>query len=264
MRSFSLAMTAMVLLPAILMAQQPLQQSNQGNNLPPLDPENNKLDFVLLGWEKAMSGLTSLEAQCNRTEIDKVFQAKEQYTGVAKYLKTKNASMASLEMKKNNRPDVFERYICTGTFFYQFIPQQKIVRVHDMPKPKHGGVSDNNFLSFLFGMKAAEAKQRYHLQYVDPPANDQWYHYLRVIPKNNEDKADFKEARLVLFRSNYMPRQLWFQEPNGNEIIWDFPRVSTNGNLSIQDFSPPQLPQGWRYVRVPQQAQPRAIRNNDQ
>ena len=41
-------------------------------------------------------------------------------------------------------------------------------------------MADDGFLSFLFGMKAAEARQRYDLR-VDKV--DQWYIYVEVIPR---------------------------------------------------------------------------------
>lgn len=257
MRVFALALTTCLATPLLLLAQgqaAPLQT-------PPAQA-SSELDMVLGGWEKAMSSLDSLVAQCTRTEINKVYQAKDIYEGSAKYLRTKQGSLASLEMKKHNRPEVFERYLCTGTYFYQFVPQQKEVRVHDMPKPKQGQVADNNFLQFLFGMKAVEAKLRYEMTFVPPPANDQWYYYIDIRPRTAADKVDFTRARLVLLRSNFMPRQLWFEEPNGNEIIWDFPRITANQEISLQEFAPPQLPEGWRYVRVPSN-QPRVYRNQE-
>jgi hypothetical protein len=64
----------------------------------------------------------------------------------------------------------------------------------------------------------------------------------------------------VIYRDNYMPRELWFEEPNGNESKWDFPQVRVNGPLAATDFATPPTPSGWRMVTMPQQPQPRIYR----
>lgn len=237
-----------------LVAQQP-------PTAPPVDP----LDQVLGQWEKAMTGVQSLTAHCTRTSIDKTYQTTEVFEGQAKFLKgpAGQSSRASLEMFKKNRPEVFEKYVCTGTFLYEFAPQSKVIRIHELPPPKNGQVSDDNFLSFLFGMKAAEAKSRYKITYVPAPAADQWYQYIRIHPLQPSDKADFSEARLVLSKQNYLPRQLWFQQPNGNEVSWDFPKMDTKTELRATDFGQPALPPGWQFQRVPRETQARIIRQND-
>jgi TIGR03009 family protein len=168
--------------------------------------------------------------------------------------------MASLELTRLDRKEVFEKYIITGTFLYQFVPDKKVVLVHDLPKPPPGQVSDNNLVSLIFGMKAAQAKQRYDLQYK---GYDNHYLYVEIAPKQTQDKRDFARARLVLLRSNYMPRQLWFQEPNGNEITWDFPRLTTPAKLTVLEFQRPELPPGWQFQRMNQSGQPRVMRNQE-
>jgi len=74
------------------------------------------------------------------------------------------------------------------------------------------------------------------------------------------DKAEFARARLVINRATYMPRELWFEEPNGNESKWDFPRVQSNAALPATEFATPATPAGWRMVTVQPQPQPRLYR----
>ena len=132
--------------------------------------------------------------------------------------------------------------------------------------PKSGQVSDENFLRFLFGMKAVDAKQRYKMTWVpDKEDNNKYYHYLKVVPRDPRDKQDFNEARLVLWSNTMLPRQLWYLQPNGNEIRWDFPQVKLNANIPLLNFQQPDTPAGWRVERVQQRAavpiQPTVIRN---
>jgi TIGR03009 family protein len=189
--------------------------------------------------------------QCNRTTVDKVWKSTEVYEGVAKYLKTNQGNLASLEMKRKDNPAIYEKYVCSGTFVYEFAPGAKEIRVHELPRPASGQVVDDNFLSFLFGMKAADAKRRYQLTFVPPPANDKWYYYIEVRPRERQDMQDFTRARLVLMASNNLPRQLWFEQPNGNEVTWDFPQVTTGVDLRVQEFGQPQVPPGWQLKQAP-------------
>ncbi len=233
----------------------------------PLDPARNKVDEILINWEKAMTGVHSLLAFCDRTAVDKVYQNIEVYEGMAKFVKSTQpgqASRASLEMKKKGRPDIFEKYIYTGDTLYEYAPQSKIIRIHELPPPKPGQLADDNFLSFLFGMKAVEAKKRYNLSYVPPPANHEaWYRYVKILPIETADKADFTEARLILTAKDFMPRQLWFRQPNGNEVTWDFPKVINNADIRPTELTAPTLPASdWRFVRVPRETPARVIRQN--
>lgn len=246
MRSIFLSIPLSAAFAAILLAQ--------GTPQPPVDPNGAKLDQVLAGWEKAMTGLQSLSVECERTTKDKVFSTNDKYKGTAKFLKSAQAnqgSRASLELFKDVNGklnmDRYEKYICTGTFVYEFDPGNKVIRVHNLPPPKQGQVGDDNLLTFLFGMKAADAKLRYQLGYV--PAEDKWYHYLKIQPKQAQDKADFQEVRLAILQSNFLPAQVWFLRPNGNEETWNFRNVQPNAAVKAAEFEAPALPKDWKVQR---------------
>src|SRR5207302_1388625 len=110
------------------------------------------------------------------------------FEGTAKYMKP---NLASLDLRLRGRPNVIERYICTGTYLFEFRQAESKIRAHEMPPPKEGQVADDNFLSFLFGMRAAEARRRYDISLFKEDAN---YNYLKILPRFPEDKADFQTA----------------------------------------------------------------------
>lgn len=238
--------------------QQPVQQPQQPAAA--LNPATNRLDALLLQWEQQMRSLQTLEAACTRTTLDKVIGNTEVFEGTAKYMKP---NLAVLEMRKKNKPEVFEKFVCSGTFLYEYSPQNKAIRVHELPPPKPGQVADDNFLSFLFGMRAEEAKRRYELSLVKEDAH---YVYIGIVPRFPQDKADFQRARLVLLKRNFLPRQLWFEAPNGNEITWDIPQAQQNTPLNRNEFTVTAPPPGWNLVRVASQQnvqpnpQPRVVR----
>lgn len=240
MRFPSLALAGAFLVASALQAQQPQQPAAST-----IDPRN-RLDHVLLQWEQKMKSLQSLAAACTRTTLDKTYQTKEIFEGTAKYMRP---NLAMLDMRKQHKPDVYEKYICTGTYLYEFVPQSKTLRVHELPPAKPGQVADDNFLSFLFGMRAEEAKSRYDLQLRQ---DDPHWVYIDILPRTPADKADFQRAQLVLTQNTFLPRRLWFEQPNGNEVTWEIPRAEPNApSVTRNDFAQPQLPAGWTPTRVP-------------
>ena len=97
-------------------------------------------------------------------------------------------------------------------------------------------------------MKAEVAKQRYQLT-LD--REDQHYYYIMVLPRFPEEQADFQKARLVLAKQSFLPRELWFVQPNGDEVRWDIPRIDNGAKLNANDFTNPQVPPGWNMQAVP-------------
>jgi hypothetical protein len=93
-----------------------------------------------------------------------------------------------------------------------------------------------------------------------------------VTPKDAKDKAEFARARLVLNKDTYLPRQLWFEHSNGNEVTWDIPKAQTGVTLDRRAFDKPNVPDGWKLVPVtegksaaPQpKDKPRVIRQSNQ
>jgi TIGR03009 family protein len=254
MRKYGLAMVLLCMGGAPSIGQQPAEL--------PGPPNSNQLDALLRRWEQQMTSVQTIVAQCRRTSVDKTFQGTEVFEGTAKYMKP---NLAMLEMQKQGNAQIFEKYICTGTFLYEYVPQGKVIRVHELPTPKPGQVADDNFLSFLFGMRAEEAKRRYDLKLVSA---DQWYFYILILPRFPADKADFHQARLVLNKQTFLPRELWFEQPNGNEVKWDIPRIESGAALNRTDFTAPAIPAGWNIFRVPRtndaqrDVPPRIVRPN--
>ncbi len=261
MRSSVVALAGVVLLAGRLPAQAPQQQPpqqpspQQNQPAPALNPAD-PLDSVLLQWEQKMTQVNSLGAQIIRQKEDRVFHSNEVYEGVAYYLKP---NYAILDLHRKDKPAVFEKFISTGTLLYEFYQAQQEVRWHQLPPPKAGQVANDNFLSFLFGMRAAEAKQRYDIKLK---GQDNFYYYLEVAPRFPADKQDFQQARIALTKSTLMPRQLTFDEPNGNRITWDIPGLQVDMPLKPSQFDPNPLPPGWKMVRAPAAGQGGAAPGN--
>lgn len=245
MRSCVLPLVAMLALAGGLQAQ-PATPKDQ---TPLLDPEHNRLDAILLQWQEKMKGIETLTAKIVRVKDNKVLRTRTTFEGVASYMKP---NLALLDLRQKDRPGVFERYVSTGTYLYEYNQANKELRYHELPQPKPGQVADDNFLSFLFGMKAEEAKRRYDMKLV---GEDKYWIYIEVLPRLAADKEDFQKAQLALRQDTFLPGLLTFDEPNGNRISWEIPAIESGVRLNREEFMKPVLPPGWKTVRAPRPAE---------
>ena len=136
-----------------------------------------------------------------------------------------------------------QKFIGGGKFLYSYEPANKVVRVFQLAPFKKAVLDRISLLSFILELNADEAKERYDISLTN--RND---HNLRVLPKRPSDKGQFTEARISLSRTNYIcfTAQIWYHEPNGQEITWNFSKVELDsGKVEPRQFDP-QVPAGWR------------------
>jgi TIGR03009 family protein len=210
------------------------------------------INTVLGDWQKTVSGMTSFACLIERTSIDKALDAKDQFHGQVFFQKSRkkgSGNLACLELTKKNNPDVFEKYILTGSELHEYVPAQKIVRVYKLPNANQVGLPQENLMGFLFGLGMEHVKERYTLELKKPSRPDPHYHYVLITPKTARDKADFTVARLALYRDTNMPAQIWYSQPNKNEVTWNFTKVQLNVDIPANQFVP-VVPNGWRVVPV--------------
>src|SRR5579871_4629677 len=126
MRTYLMVLAALFAVGLAAPAQQPQPQP------PPMAAADKKLDEYLGRWEQEMQKIQSLEATLERTEKDKTFQTERKFVGTARYMKDGSGptarNLAMLEMKEAGKSEMYEKFICTGTFLYQFRPQEKEIR----------------------------------------------------------------------------------------------------------------------------------------
>jgi TIGR03009 family protein len=251
---------------AALVLAGPATRAQAPQQAPAPAPNPAALDNYLLRWEQEMLKVQTLSAQIVQVRKDKTFNTATKLVGWAAYMKDgagpsaiNLAAMALAPEGKDVTREFQEKYVCTGTFIYQFVPSQKEVKVYELPRPKPGQVADEGFLAFMFGMRATEARRRYDLQMAK---EDQYYVFVDIVPRFPADKADFQRARLVLSKDTFLPRQLWFLSANGDEVLWDIPRSGSGVRLDRRLFDKPQAPPGWRVTAMQKAAetQPRVIR----
>jgi TIGR03009 family protein len=256
-RSKLLALAIALLGVSVALAQQPPAA--------PTAPDQSKLVPHLEKWEKAMAGLDSLVIECKRTDKKVTFGTTDLFVGKAFFVKDKADIFALIQMEKMDKADptkkdksgFYERLVCNPTAIYQYQPTEKKISFLQIPPRKPGDATDDNLLGFLFGMTAKQATERYKLKLVK---EDKDYVYVEVLPVRATDKVDFEMARICLDRDTFLPRQLWFRQANGDEVVWDLPSVSKNVKIDRKYFEKPELPKGWTFDEIKKDPKPSVIR----
>ncbi|HVS33951.1 MAG TPA: TIGR03009 domain-containing protein [Gemmataceae bacterium] len=273
MRPRGLALIALLLAAAPLAAQQPNTPAAPPAPTTPGAQPADPLDAYLTQWQQTMEGVQALSATLKRTEKDQTTGTEKHLTGFTKYLHVSSGgttqNLALLQMTEDGQSDFAQRFVCSGAFLYEFQPLDKKIVAHEIPKPKAGQVSDDNFMSFLFGMKKDDAKARYELK-LDHTDDD--YAYIMITPRFAADKVDFKRAQIVICKDTAktrsvgiagFPRRLWFESPNSTETTWDVLQINNNDKtIDRREFDAPQPAPGWKMVAAPkdEEPQPRVVR----
>jgi TIGR03009 family protein len=209
------------------------------------------IDTVVRDWKKTLSGMKSCACVIERTSVDKAFNTKDEFRGQAFFRKAEkkgDGNLASLELTKTTNPNVIEKYIFTGSELHEYVFATKQVRVYKLPNVDQY-LAQADLIGFAFGLGAEHVKERYHLELKKPKTPDNYYHYFLITPKTAHDKAGFTEARLALYRENNLPAQIWFLQPNRNEVTWNFTKIEVNVDIPANRFVP-VVPNGWQVVPV--------------
>ena len=255
MRPLALTLVAGLSVGSAAFAQAPAKDPPPAAPAAAMSEKNQKyLDAYLDAWEKRMAKVEGLETKCVLTEIDE-HGKKTVRTGDASLLKP---NFSKLLLKLADDPTNAKKwmhFVADGKFLRQYDYTQKLVLTDPLPKE---GIGDNSMMSFLFMTKAADLKKRYDLSIDmdDPKRNTDFYLFIDVLPKTKDDAIEFKRAQVVLWNNNtdekffdrwMLPARLWFQKPNGEQIMWEFQNLTTKKALLPRDFAAPPPPdKEWR------------------
>jgi len=266
-RSKFLAVAGLFLGAAVALADPPAKPAT-----PPPEPDQKKLLPYMESWEKSMADVKTLIMECKRDDKKVTFDTKDKFAGKAFFMKDKDdififIQMVKMDKKDPTKPDasgIYERFICNPTACYEYVPQEKKIRYRQIPAGKAGKGADDNLLSFLFNTNAKKAMERYKLKLAK---EDDFYVYVEVRPTLAADKVDFQVAKVCLDKETFLPRQLWFRQNNGDEVLWDLPSIEKNKKLERKMFDKPDLPlepgekvSKWKYEEMPKEPEPRVVR----
>jgi len=260
----------------------------------PLSAEHEKyLDQVLRYWEYNSSKIERYQCEFNRwiydlppdatgrpvTDRSGNEAARQISQGIIKFMAPDKAMFQShrvwkFDPKTRSYTEVRaeedrDHWICDGHWIYEFDYRQKVLRKIELPPEMRGKAITRGPLPFLFRARAADIKERFWLRVDTPPEAKGEYH-LEIVPRTQEDAAQFRLCRLIIDESDFLPKALVIvpRSNQGNttqrevltfekrQVNWTFKDLLNELNLWSRDFYEPAVPQGWKLVVEPYAAQP--------
>jgi TIGR03009 family protein len=238
--------------------------------MPPLgaSPQEaqRRLEDILTAWESDSKSLqTAAAAFIQRKKYNHLHGQVVQFAGFAKFMRLDAKTFGALVEAREYNPDGsvsaerYEKYLFTGAYLYTFFPREKRVLVQGLAQGQQAGAA----LPFFVGMSRQELLDRYDLQFAKSDAH---YIYINVWPRLAALKQDFEYARLtvanqdiagkdqrgqpVLAIPKFMPRELYWIEPNKSEVTWDMAWVARNPPDNVvrrEDFvAARHIPADWK------------------
>jgi TIGR03009 family protein len=225
---------------------------------PPVEtlPDQTKLDPYLDRWEKETKNLRTLDIACERTRTSAALgkgEILDVYSGSIKFMKVEDRNgpvvLAAMDLqKRGGKADAFEKIVFSGNFVYVFQPREKQILYYDVTPAKGGKASEDSFMPFLSGMKAADAKKRYEIKLTKE--NDDFI-YLEVFPRLQKDKADFVRAQIVFDRKTFLPKRVWYAEANRDTTTFLLTKIEKDKPINRKEFERPELPgKDWKFKKV--------------
>lgn len=264
----------------VVPVEQAIQQGDAQVAQPPFEAlqpqEIQYLDQVLAAWEHKTDAIKMYKCEFTRYQFDPGLHPTAHYSqavGTLKFMEPDKgeyrvekvesiASQDPVSYRVDPRRPEGEHWICDGEWIHiQDHNEKKATRIQLPPGQRGTGISRSP-LPFLFGVNAAEIKQRYWVRPLFPegvPANQLW---LEVFPKRADDAGNYSRVQIILDRSDTLPMGLIVFLPNytpqqQHREVYQFANRQTNGLLDSirqafsQSFIPTRLGSDWEVVEEP-------------
>lgn len=219
----------------------------------PADTEvSEELQEFLDLWEEKSARIKTLQGQHTRTVYNLVFEVEKVADGKF-YLETPDKGRIDVEgvkpskdaksarIGKSGKPfrieeERGEKWICTGQEVIAINEEEKSYEIMPLPKEARGKNIVNSPLPFLFGMKADDAKRRYHitLKSNDPKTK---VAVLVIVPRYESDRQNYQEAWVKLDTKTFLPLAVKLFDPSGSlETVYVFTGVKINPSNPVKEF----------------------------
>jgi len=223
-----------------------------------LDP---KLDKLLTEWETRSQVVKQLEGSFRLYTYDEVFQTETRAQGKFWYdtpdkgrmdfdgvdltkIAQRNAAGAPVNLAKvgpNKAPYVIksktsEKWVCNGSEILQIFPDKDKKEYNRIviPKQYQGESIKDSPLPFLFGLRKAEAMERYLMSLGSMnetfmgPSKIPVYH-VTALPLRDQDSREWSKADVLLDARTFLPVSIRTFDPAGtSENVYLFANVEVN------------------------------------
>ncbi len=238
--------------------------------------QTNYLDQVLTAWEQHTAVIQQYQCTLSRWQYDPTQHPEWPAVvdkGVLQYAKPdkglfridERQTIADKGPPVTYRPSgkFGEYWVCDGEYIHiRDRNEKKSMKIQLAPEQRHQGIH-NSPLPFLFGVKAAEIKERYWVRPVPPPegSQDVW---LEAYPKRLDDAGNYLKVQVVLDAKDVLPRALivflpQWEPAHPHREVYEFTDRKKEWNLLdamrqklfMKEFIETNLPAGWQVIVEP-------------
>ena len=210
-----------------------------------LTPE---LEKILKEWSEASDKIQELEGKHTRWKYNHTWEVEEQAVG-SFYYKTPDKGRIDIRGlrkpikdgrkkfkngkfdKKNGKMYQFKNssstiWIADGGNIKKIDKKLKTAEIYPIPPGKQGKNIMDGPLPFLFGMPPEKAKKRFRFKLLGKKDEKIW---LQIWPNLQQDRASWKEAKIILLKPSYLPLAVQMIDPAGTtETTYQFHALSVN------------------------------------
>jgi hypothetical protein len=141
-----------------------------------------------------------------------------------------------------------QRWICTGEEIFIIHDDLKLYDHIEIPPHQQGRNISQGPLPFLFGMRAEDAKRRYHLNLGEqnwpegrviqregePPLRLRPQVHVVAYPKMEQDRREWRRAEVLLDGESFLPRAIRLLNPSMEKetvYVFDLSQMKVNERL---------------------------------
>jgi TIGR03009 family protein len=235
--------------------------------------EEQRVDNILLAWERTSSAVKTYKCDFTRWEYDAVFGPKDGQAsiisnGEIRYkspdmglfkVNAADQAVAQSPSQQGDAPkwewkklpgDQLEHWVCDGKSVFELRHKDKQLVEQTLPPELQGAAIADGPLPFVFGAKAAKLKQRYWIREIESP-NPKEQIWLEAFPRFQADAANFQKVEIILSRKELMPVAIQLYDPgSGKRTVYQLTKPAVNGAFDglIGPFIAPKLPFGYKKV----------------
>lgn len=227
-----------------------------------------ELETLLAAWERHTEGVQRLNGNFRLYTYDQVFQTETRAIGQFWYqspdkgrMDFKPADLSRVPRDKGKpvnpsktAPDgsayevkakEWETWNCNGSEILQIYPEKKEYNRVAIPQQFRGESIKESPLPFLFGLRKAEAMERYLMDFG--PVHGKTPHgfkapaiHVIAFPLREQDSREWSRAEVLLDSQTFLPQSIrTFDPPGTSENVYAFAEIEVNARWLFKDpFAP--------------------------
>lgn len=191
------------------------------------------LEAILRNWEISSAKIKTLDGKHIRSRSNSVFATDARAAGEFHFEAPDKGSIditgapppkGAVSSKKTDKGEPYsliadraERWICDGKRVLMIKEEEKEYESIELPEEMRGTNIIESPLPFLFGMKAAAAKERFQMELIQFN-REQKYARITAVPLQAKDAQNFIRAEIVLDTEKFLPKFVSLTDPAGTIV----------------------------------------------